>query len=234
MRALTQAEVLSLWESGRSLHPLDQGVLALQAALPEIEESVADWPIGRCNRALAELHCAAFGPTLRGWTACRQCGEQLEFQMDGRTLAESPAYKREERIVVGQRSYRLPTSRDLAAVAAEEDATVAARRLVQQCCVEGGLPELAWNEEEIDAIGELMAAADPLAEIMLRFDCPSCGASFDENLDIMWFLWAEMEARAKRLLLSVHKLASAYGWSEAEILSLSQARREVYLEMVRA
>jgi hypothetical protein len=35
-------------------------------------------------------------------------------------------------------------------------------------------------------------------------------------------------------MLDVHTLASAYGWSESEILSLNPARREFYLEMVRA
>jgi hypothetical protein len=231
---LTQAELLALWERGRSLHPLDQGVLAIQAAFPEIEESVADWPIGRRNRALAELQCTAFGPTLRGYTTCRQCGDQLEFQMDGRTLAEGPASAGEERVVVGNLTYRLPTSRDLAAIAAEPDVTVAARRLLQQCCLQNSPAELIWSDEEIDTIGELMAGEDPLAEILVRFDCPTCSGSFDENLDLASFLWAEIGARAKRLLLDVHKLASAYGWSEAEILSLSQARREIYLEMVRA
>jgi hypothetical protein len=233
MRALTQADLLALWETGRSLHPLDQGVLAVHAAFPEVQESVADWPMGRRNRALAELRCAEFGSTLRGWTSCRQCGEQLEFQMDGRALAESEAPASAERVVVGELTYRLPTSRDLAAIATEQDAAAAAHRLVRQCCVANGQAEQAWSEEEIDAVGERMAAADPLAEILLRFDCPSCGASFDESLDLTSFLWAEMESRAKRMLIAVHTLASAYGWSEAEILSLSPARREVYLDMVR-
>ena len=79
-----------------------------------------------------------------------------------------------------------------------------------------------------------MALADPLGEIMLHFDCPACGTSFEESLDLSTFLWAEIEARAQRLLLEVHTLAVAYGWSEAEILSLNAARREIYLEMVRA
>ena len=66
-----------------------------------------------------------------------------------------------------------------------------------------------------------MALADPLAEIMLHFDCPACGTSFDESLDLAAFLWAEIEGQAKRLCCEVHTLASAYGWSETEILSLS-------------
>src|SRR5260370_40203503 len=86
MRNLTQADFLELWETGRSLHPLDQGVLAVVAAFPEVKESVADWPVGRRNRALAELRCAAFGGSLRGWTACQTCGEELEVELDGRGL----------------------------------------------------------------------------------------------------------------------------------------------------
>jgi hypothetical protein len=34
--------------------------------------------------------------------------------------------------------------------------------------------------------------------------------------------------------MDVHALASAYGWSEREILALSDTRRRLYLEMVSA
>jgi len=233
MRTLSQADFLELWETGRSLHPLDKGVLAVQAAFPEFEESVADWPLGRRNRALAQLRCAAFGPQLRGWTACQQCSEQLEFEMDGNALAEGGLLAGEANIVVGELSYRLPTSRDLAAIVAEQDATAAVRGLLQQCCLENNPFVREWSDEEMDAVGERMTTADPLAEILLRFDCPTCGASYNESLDLPTFLWAEMEGRARRMLLDIHTLASAYGWSEAEILSLGPARREVYLDMVR-
>ena len=33
--------------------------------------------------------------------------------------------------------------------------------------------------------------------------------------------------------MEVHTLASVYGWTEREILSLSEPRRAFYLEMVR-
>ena len=48
-------------------------------------------------------------------------------------------------------------------------------------------------------------------------------------LDIGSFVWAEIESRARRVLGEVHALASAYGWSEAETLSLSAVRRASYL-----
>ena len=240
MRALSNADFLTLWENGRALHPLDQGLLIIHTALPEIEsESVADWPVGRRNRALAELHCRYFGNALFGWTSCPRCGETLEFNMDGRPLAEQRQPEQPEPITIRGQSFRVPTSRDLALVAAESDAGLdsltAAMRLLSACCVgESEEIERTWSEQELDEAGERMAAADPLAEIVIHFQCPVCEGSSEENLDLPAFLWTELEALARRLALEIHTLASAYGWSESEILSLRDARRRLYLEMVRA
>jgi rubredoxin len=239
MRALDHADFLSLWEKGRALHPLDQGLLAIHAAFPEASEKAADWPLGRRNRALAELHCFYFGHALAGWTSCPQCGEKLEFKMDGRALLEQARPHQAEPIVVHGNTFRLPTSRDLAHVAEERDALAdrdtPAVRLLRACLMDGGEDvEKTWSEEELEEAGEKMAAADPLAEIVVNFQCPVCEGACQETLDLPRFLWAELEALARRLVMEVHTLASAYGWTESEILSLSDARRRLYLEMVTA
>jgi hypothetical protein len=236
MRPLSQADCLALWESGQTLHPLDRGLLAVHAAFPESRsESVADWPIGRRNRALAELRCACFGRWIRGWTACEQCNDKLEFEVDGDALAESAVPSEPAPVEVQGRKFRLPTSRDLAKIAGVHDPSTAAMQLLDQCLVaKAPASSPNWSEEYLDQIGETMAAADPLAEITLHFDCPACSHSFDQSLDLISFFWSEMEGRAKRLMLDVHTLASVYGWSESEILALSPARRDFYLEMVRA
>jgi rubredoxin len=237
MRAFTHADFLSLWERGRGLHPLDQGLLAIRAAFPEAGEDAADWPLGQRNRALAEMHCSYFGHALEGWTSCPQCGEKLEFNMDGRALAQGPQSQHAEPIVIRGKSFRLPTSRDLAIVAQERgaapDPDAAAARLLRVCRVDGGDDAgQTWSEEELEEAGEKISAADPLAEIVLNFQCPVCEATCQESLDLPTFLWAELEVRARRLVLDVHALASAYGWSESEILSLSDTRRQLYMEMV--
>jgi hypothetical protein len=92
----------------------------------------------------------------------------------------------------------------------------------------------SWSDEELEEIGERMAMADPLAEMRLTLHCPSCENDWEETLDIVTFLWAEIAARARRLLLEIHALASAYGWTETEILSLSENRRARYIEMVQS
>ncbi|MDW5265465.1 MULTISPECIES: hypothetical protein [Acidobacteriaceae] len=241
MRILNNADFLTLWETGHRLHPLDRGLLAIRASLPEIadrmvaDEPVADWPLGRRNRALAELRTLYFGPHLEGWTTCIQCGEKLEFEVDCRNLAETYDATSSQTIAVQGNTFRLPTSRDLARIADETDPQRAALLLLENCTIDHAATDPAdWSETEIEAVTTEMARADPLAEIALGFECPVCQYTSEELLDLPSFLWAEIETRAKRLLLEVHALASRYGWAESAILAMSDIRRAAYLQMVQA
>jgi hypothetical protein len=130
--------------------------------------------------------------------------------------------------------FRPLNSLDLASVASETDDRAAALHLLKLCSLESGEFHEEFTEADLDAVGNLLAQADPLAEALLDFDCAACGHRWREPLDIAAWLWAEVEARARRLLYDVHTLAAAYGWREHEILSLSERRRALYLEMVQA
>jgi hypothetical protein len=238
MRALSDMEILDLWDRGVAERPLEQALLTLAAALPGVDAGrLADWPLGRRNRALLELRCACFGARIEGWLGCRQCGEKLELTVDGRALADAdPSWDRdgdEPRIEIGAGTFALPTSRRLAGVLDTDDPRAAARLLVAACRLEPTEPA-EWSDEEIERIGEEFARADPLAETRFELACPHCGAQWEESFDITAFLWAEIEAAANDALAAVHGLASAYGWSEASILSLSPRRRALYLEMAQA
>jgi hypothetical protein len=265
MRSLSDSDLLHLWEGGLRRHPLDRALLALGAAFPETPyERIADWPLGRRNKALVDLRCGCFGQSLQGWIACARCGEKLEFEMDGRVIAvagphEDGSSRSEDMaapIVVERGTFRLPTSRDLAGAAQETAPRLAAIRIVESCriappqsaqkrsahdLIERGDRNIEvsdsrseWSDDELEEIGERMAQADPLAETRLTLHCPNCENDWEETLDIVSFLWAEIEARARRLLVEIHTLASAYGWSETEILSLSENRRARYVEMVQS
>ena len=248
MVALSHADFLALWETGHRLHPLDRGLLAIQSSLPANaqESSVADWPLGRRNRALAELRALYFGPRLEAWTVCAECGEKLEFELDCRTLMETPETPVDSLVSVDDCTFRVPTSRDLAHVANEADPAQAAIRLLASCLVS---PEKitveddsnsalcaiqSWTPERLEAVAEKMTRVDPLADISLDLDCPLCHHISEETLDLVDFFWTEIEARARRLLSEVHALASAYGWTESTILALSDVRRTAYLRMVQA
>jgi len=135
-------------------------------------------------------------------------------------------------VMIGGGQFRLPTSRDLAKVLTA-DLETSAVRLLELCRIGDGAAK-EWDEAAVSDAGEILAAADPLAETQLALDCPSCAHQWNDVLDIGSFVWAEIESRALRLLCEVHILASAYGWSEAETLSLSAARRAGYMRMVQA
>jgi hypothetical protein len=233
MQTFSSSEILELWEQGRRFHPLDRSLLALSAAVAATSEEVADWPLGRRNRALIELHAACFGAQLQGWSACPVCGEKIEFDVDGRRLLDALQPKAiEATVTVCGESFRLPTSRDLYEVLTG-DPESAAYRLLERCRM-GDVPTAEWNEDTMSEVSETLAAADPLADVSLALDCPSCSHQWNDTLDIGSFVWAEIESRARRVLWEVHMLASAYGWTEAETLHLSALRRANYLRMVQA
>jgi hypothetical protein len=207
--------------------------VALSAALPELPPaSLADWPLGRRNQALVELHCRCFGEVLHGWSACVSCHEKMELEVYGSALLRQK-YGGVWQIAFCGKSFRLPSSRDLAAIAAETDSHAAVLCLLERCR-ESDAECPNWTEDDVERIGEQMALADPLAEIRVELRCPVCGHESVETLDIVSFIWEEIEARAKRLLWEVHSIASVYGWNEAEVLSLSAQRRNHYLNMVLA
>mgnify|MGYP003381458898 FL=1 len=62
--------------------------------------------------------------------------------------------------------------------------------------------------------------------------CPSCDHRWSALFDIVSFFWREIDDWARRTLREVHSLGRAYGWSEADILTLSAWRRRAYLEMI--
>jgi hypothetical protein len=84
------------------------------------------------------------------------------------------------------------------------------------------------------AMARTVATADPLAEIALNLECPSCAAAWSAPFDIVNFLWDELAAWASRILGEIHTLALHYGWGERDILALSPRRRQHYLDLIGA
>jgi hypothetical protein len=84
----------------------------------------------------------------------------------------------------------------------------------------------------LEAITAAMAEADPQAEVELSLRCLMCGNQWLAPFDVVSFLWREIDAWATHILREVHQLASAYGWSERDILALSPLRRRHYLELI--
>ncbi|MEV5844613.1 hypothetical protein AB0M32_21875 [Streptomyces sp. NPDC051985] len=129
--------------------------------------------------------------------------------------------------------FRLPSVADLHAAARAADPRAA---LLARCLVSAAHHGTAVPAAELPApvqrrIAEAVEAADPGADLTLNVACPECGAATRAELDIASYLWTELDSWARDVLLDVHLLATAYGWSEPEILALSPLRRRYYLEL---
>jgi hypothetical protein len=236
MHPPSAAELLDAWERGLTRSAVERPLLLLAAAGPETAQSAADLArlsIGQRDGRLLTLREWTFGTTLAAVCPCPACGERLEltFRTDevwvaAGTPQEDLSLSAEE----GEVRFRLPDSADLAAVAGDPDRETARRHLLERCLL-GSRPD-DWSEDVLAGVARRMAEADPQADVRLALTCPACGHAWEALFDVAAFLWAEVDAWARRLLREVHTLASAYGWSEADILALSPRRRQFYLDMV--
>jgi hypothetical protein len=188
-------------------------------ALAAFDLAVSDWHLLRLRQAL-------FGSTLAGSTECPDCGERLEIEFDAGATGECPPPPLPYTSGAGRR-FRLPTVGDLLAVATMDASDAAARRLFERCSLDAGTAIEAMPDfDEVDA-GLAALAAERACH--LDVTCAACGKVSRHALDPAEFLWTEIAACAAGLLDQVHELASAYGWSERDILAMSAVRRAAYL-----
>jgi hypothetical protein len=224
MPDLSAAATLDLWQAVEGRDPVGRS-LALAAVSGRDPDELAAMPLGRRDALLLELHA---GEALDARAACPACGEQAEFAVGTRELL-ARGRDASEPAPVESVAWRSPDSRDLAAAAAAGDAEAAERVLLERCAGSADLPA-----EVRAVVVRAMAEADPLAEVLVDVSCPACGEAFVADVDVAGYVWAELRARALRLLREVDVLARAYGWTEAEVLALGDRRRAAYLELAEA
>ncbi|NER98392.1 MAG: phage baseplate protein [Symploca sp. SIO1B1] len=243
MQPLTANELIRCWEIGQSQHPLDKALTLLSFACPQQQmATLAAMSIGQRDAYLLTLREITFGEQMNSWADCPECSQRLEFslktsQMRLVELRAPEAQNYMLKIGEWELQYRLPNSWDLAAIVGSQDYQQAARHLRQRCLLQASLSgeQRRYSdlpEEVIAEMVEAIAAADPQIEILLDLDCPACSHHWQVMLDIVWFLWQEISAKAQRILQEVHVLARFYGWQEADILSMSTLRRQYYLSLV--
>jgi hypothetical protein len=241
VRVPSASELLGAWERGLDRGPVERGLLLLALASPEDDpQYLASVGIGERNRRLLALREALFGSQLTGVAVCVACSQRLDLDFVADDLLGGPATT--EQLMLREGEYevelRLPDSRDLLAASLAASAEHAASLLLERCVVatrvSGGPSSEPLPRHLVTAAARRLADADPQADVQLLLRCPSCGADCTTPFDIVLFLWTEIERWAARLFVEVHVLAGAYGWAEREILSLSDARRRQYLQMVGA
>lgn len=243
LRPLSAQEMLVIWERGLHQHPVERALTMLSVALPEFApDALLALTIGQRDTCLLTLHEITFGTRLESYAECPACQERLEFTLnvsDIRVADEGKDVVGEQQATIDgyEVRFRLPNSRDLLTIARFLDVGQARSTLVQRRLIEAKRNDEAvavadLPEPVIVGLAEQMARLDPQAEVQLNLSCTACGHRWSLLFDIVSFLWTEIGGQARRLLRDVHTLARAYGWREADILSMSAVRRQYYLEMV--
>jgi hypothetical protein len=231
---LNASDLLNVWEVGQSLPHLERLLLVLASAGWQDSGSLT---IGRKNRALLSLRTDLFGSQMECVVLCPQCGARSEFSLSTAVLLDAAQEPSTQVLTVEHEAYvvtvQQPKLRDLQAAQGRgsslyEQCLVEARSGQQPIAVDD-LPEAVRHE-----VAEALQMDDPLLEIGLSLDCPDCGTSWRSRLDLLAFLWQEIEQWGQRMLETVHRLASAYGWSEKDILALSAWRRQQYMERLNS
>ena len=240
MIALSAAQLLDIWEWGQDKHPVDRALGLLALACPELAPGqLPRLTIGQRNSRLLSLRQSTLGSTLKGFARCPQCSLPLEFAVEVEALRGAEPEAQEYSLLVDNLAlrFRLLNSLDLAAIVGMFDVEAARLRLIESCILEakqdGAVVAAAeLPETALVALINAMNERDPQVEMHFQLTCAACGHRWSALFDIVSFFWTELGGRVRRLLAEVHVLARAYGWREADILALSQARRRSYLELV--
>lgn len=235
---VSSAHLLHVWDQGQAGQPYQAVKLLLEAMLPpEARETIDSWTIGQRDGQLLQVRERLFGQQMACIARCPQCSEQAEFTLstiDLRQPVAEPSAPLSLQANGYGIDYHLPTLADLDQVAALDDRRAA---LLQRCIIRathhgkdidaGTLPDAL-----LDQIAASMGEVDAQAFIELDLVCPACAAPWQAPFDIVSYLWQEFGSWARRIQREVHIIATAYGWSEKEILQLSPIRRQAYMNLI--
>jgi hypothetical protein len=242
MRALSPRTLLALWEDGRGRGKTDQALILLCSAVPEMSPvQLKNICMGQRDVLLLALRELTFGAKIAGLFSCLACRERVELLFNTSDLQINTKLNQSEAFVLNvdgyEISFRLPNSADSSFIRRDQEMADAKRQLLNRCILSVSQSGETRKKETLpdavmDQIVDRMNKEDPEGNIKIGFVCPACSVHGEAVFDPASFFLSEIEAWALRILREVHLLASAYGWSEADILSMSGWRRQRYLEMV--
>lgn len=231
---------LAIVESRRAFDSWPARVTAvLSAALAEVggSEATPEVVASMCvaDRQFLVRQLAAWLGRDDVWLSarCASCGEPFDFQLRQTELPIKPAGESYPFASVEaggeRRRLRVPNGADQEAVASIAGQAEAIAELVRRCLIDGD-PEAAasWSAEEIDRVERALEAVSPEVGVAAAVECPECGHGDRIAIDPYLALQRERED----LFAEVHALASAYHWSEAEILAMPSHRRRTYVDLL--
>lgn len=195
-----------------------------------------DWTLNQRLLALIAMRLASGDAVIELQSPCTQCGEAMEIALDLRVLAADPAPPRfiwrdddGTELVL-----RLPNGRDVQGWM--QNGTQSHEQLAASL-----VESIAGNPVDPFALAALLPrlddaleAHDPLTALHLQTSCPACAHDNSIACDLEARLLDGFARDQATMLDDVMQLASAFHWSEAEILALPRWRRAHYLRQLQS
>lgn len=229
--------LLELWEQVKDSAPSTRALALAEGVAGSDVADVAGLPIGRRDALLLDFRSARSGSDLDAVVDCPACAEVINFTLDARALTSVAAAPVRPVSVEGYVvEWRPLDSSDLLAAVACADRWEAEQLLVSRSVTNCSGPDGPCSPSELpdpvrDALSEALAAADPLTEVLVHLGCPGCGEIFVSDVDVVAFVWNDVRDGAQRILRDVDLLARTYGWTEPDVLALSDDRRALYVAL---
>ncbi|MDP1703853.1 MAG: hypothetical protein Q8K01_15535 [Sulfurimicrobium sp.] len=218
-----------------------QVTLALQAALAHVGGRLPDAGVidglSVGDRQFLMTRLASVLGMGQVWltASCRHCGESFDFPLNYEQLPVKPAGNGFPDAHIstdqGMLTLRVPNGMDQRAVLGIADLQLARQTLAKRCVSawEGGdLSSLELDAGQVAAIEAALESVAPEIATEVMAPCPECGASNRVSIDPYLCLGRV----SQDLFADIHRLASHYHWSEAEILAMPRWRRQRYLALI--
>lgn len=238
--AITGALELTLAETASTNASLPRRVtIVLSGALEHVggvaatAERVHALAVGDRQFLMRQLAALLDQDTLWLSSTCTSCQRGFDVQIEQSRLpvkeagpsfpfARAPASWGDCRL-------RVPSGEDQDAAAQIGDDRAATRLLARRCALDQ-IPETICEltEADIARIEHAVEHAAPEVTTIVQSACPECGHANEVYVDP----YACLTTSASTLWDDIHDLASAYHWSERDILALSRARRQTYLRRI--
>jgi hypothetical protein len=200
-------------------------------------DDVWSWTLAQRLQGLLAIVLAGAAAPFELTPRCEACGDTLALSIDP-SLFERIETATRFTCSIDSRALEiaLPTGREQQRWSHSEGVTMRnmARELVRS--LDGRAPDADWEIPVawVETLGRALEEHDPLTGLDIDSQCPACGAATSVPLDLEALLLAHLHARQRRTLVDIHRLASAYHWSEAAILDLPAWRRRHYLAQLGA
>jgi hypothetical protein len=193
------------------------------------------------DRLLAVVYIRIYGPQIKSTVNCAHCHEAFDLDFSLPRLLESLS---PENVVVEVQmiqdglyefsdglQFRLPTGEDEYAVMGLSQKE-AVQELLKRCIQNASEYMNILNRTE--EVQSAMEAIAPLIDLELDARCPECGQEQQVHFDLQHYLLSALNGERTQLMREIHALASTYGWSLTDILSLPRSQRKSLASLVDA